>query len=200
MLLKYTNLDENSRNLCQDMSDNNEKLKKTFQKKKDMYYKKFLWTVNKKLSLIENIQEHTFTYYLENPEELVGFSKLSCEDQAFVITCIKDRTITSNINVTSKIDITVASKNGISIINQITQMIKDNVDGFYYQDPPHYKLMMRRDNDDECRKVFASLEGKIKKLSEENDWKVVVHYDPKDEEITERSIKLRPLYRDKKMY
>jgi translation initiation factor 2 alpha subunit (eIF-2alpha) len=217
-LLQNARLDESSRDLCIDVinkgfniekhdvqnikdclenMDSDEKLAKKIEKIKDTYFKKFLWSVNKKLDCIENIQENTFSYYLENPEELLGFSKLSNEAQSNMIASIKDRLVTSQMNVTSSIDITVTSKNGIHAINKITQMIRDNVDGFYYQDPPHYKLAMRRDNDDECRKVFGSLEEKIKKLSEENDWKVIVHYDPKNEEITERSIKLRPLYRDK---
>lgn len=187
------------KNGLQTLHDSNvvEKLDKEVTKIISKYRKKFLWTINKKLCSIENIQPNTFSYYLENPLELANFSKLSIEDQCDIEARIRERTVTSKVTVNSSIDITVTSKNSIDGLNKIVQMVKDQVDGFYYQDPPHYKLSMKRDSDVECSSTYASLTDKINEFANEKGIKVIVKYDPQNEEISEKTVRLEPLNRQR---
>ena len=159
------------------------------------YFKNFLWKINKKLSTLENVEKRTYTYFLENADELLSYSNLLPLEQFEIVNNIKDRLVTSNITMTSVIDITVTNKNSISILNQISQMIKDEVDEFHYQDPPHYKLLIKKNTIDECKKLYCSLKDKITEFTKKNNWKVIVNYDPKNENITENIVKLKPINR-----
>jgi translation initiation factor 2 alpha subunit (eIF-2alpha) len=178
--------------LIKDILEKNEDNIKNIHKK---YFKNFLWKINKKLSTLENVEKRTYSYFLENADELLSYSSLLPLEQFEIVNNIKGRLITSSISMSSIIDITVTNKNSISILNQISQMIKDEVDEFHYQDPPHYKILIKKNTIDECKNLYCSLKDKITEFCKKNNWKVIINYDPNNENITENIVKLKPINR-----
>lgn len=160
---------------------------------KDYAYDKFLWTLTEKLSDEKFDNDNMFKYYLSKIDVLLEMAGMDEDRTEKVKANILERITSSKVTINSSINVSVLTKNGLKGLSVVLKELCKHVDAVYYQNPPMFNVTIKRESEEKCIEELRCLEEKLKRFSEENDIKAILHYNENDEVIKEKDIRLKTI-------